>query len=74
MWNYICPELLKAVDSEPELDIKSEHMSALAQCIEHMGSGCLTAEQVEELVTILDTKILKEHFDRQDKRMGEEEY
>merc|ERR1712012_228737 len=69
MWNYICPELLKAVDSEPELDIKSEHMSALAQCIEHMGKGCLTAEQVEELVTILDVKILKEHFDRQNTRM-----
>ena len=31
MWNYICPELLKAVDTEPEADIKSEHMHALAQ-------------------------------------------
>ena len=31
MWNFICPELLKAVDTEPEIDIKSEHMHALAQ-------------------------------------------
>ncbi len=31
MWQFICPELLKAVDTEPENDIKSEHMHALAQ-------------------------------------------
>lgn len=31
MWQYICPELLKAVDLEPENDIRSEHMNSLAQ-------------------------------------------
>ncbi len=31
MWQYICPELLKAVDTEPEVDIQAEHMHALAQ-------------------------------------------
>jgi len=31
MWQFICPELLKAVDSEPEQDVKSEHMYAIAQ-------------------------------------------
>ena len=31
MWQFICPELLKAIDNEPENDIKSEHMHALAQ-------------------------------------------
>ena len=31
MWQYMCPELLKAVDSEPELDVKAEHMYAIAQ-------------------------------------------
>jgi len=33
MWQYICPELLKAVDSEPELDVKAEHMYAIAQVL-----------------------------------------
>ncbi len=31
MWHFICPELLKAIDTEPENEIKSEHMQALAQ-------------------------------------------
>ena len=31
MWQYICPELLKAIDTEPEKDLLSEHMHALAQ-------------------------------------------
>lgn len=33
MWQYICPELLKAVDSEPEQDVKAEHMYAVAQVL-----------------------------------------
>jgi len=35
MWQFICPELLKAVDSEPELDVKAEHMYAVAQVLMH---------------------------------------
>ncbi len=35
MWQFICPELLKAVDTEPESDIKSEHMHSLAQVGSH---------------------------------------
>ena len=31
MWQYICPELLNAIETEPENDVKSEHMSGLAQ-------------------------------------------
>ena len=31
MWQYICPELLKAIETEPEADLKSEHMSSIAQ-------------------------------------------
>jgi len=33
MWQFVCPELLKAVDSEPEQDVKAEHMHAVAQVI-----------------------------------------
>jgi len=69
MWQFVCPELLKALDTEPEQDIKSEHMHSLAQCIEKMGKGCLNDEQVNELVRVL-TKILLEHSERQAARQG----
>ncbi len=40
MWQFICPELLKAVDTEPESDIKSEHMHSLAQVNVMLFSIC----------------------------------
>ena len=39
------------------------------QCIEFMGKGCLTDEQIQELVRFLD-KTLTEHFTRQAARQG----
>jgi len=41
MWQFICPELLKAVDSEPELDVKAEHMHAVAQVCPRVLFGVL---------------------------------
>ena len=31
MWNYICPNLIKAIELEPELSVLPEHMGALAK-------------------------------------------
>jgi hypothetical protein len=31
MWSFICPELLKAIDTEPENEVLPEHMYALAK-------------------------------------------
>ena len=31
MWNFICPELLIALDTEPEQELKSEFMHSLSQ-------------------------------------------
>lgn len=31
MWNFICPELLKAIDTEPENEVLSEHMHSFAK-------------------------------------------
>jgi hypothetical protein len=31
MWSFICPELLKAIDTEPENEVLAEHMHALAK-------------------------------------------
>ena len=49
------------------LQVLSEHMYAMAKCIEVLGSGCLTEEQMQELVKMLD-KVLNDHFDRASKR------
>lgn len=67
MWNYICPELIKAIDSEPESDVLSEHMNSMAKCIEVLGSGCLAEAHMNELIQILD-RLLKEHFSKADER------
>lgn len=63
MWAYICPELLKAVDTEPESEVLLELLYSLAKCIETLGAGCLGTQQMAELLRILD-KLLNEHFDR----------
>ncbi|XP_054270328.1 importin-5 isoform X2 [Macrosteles quadrilineatus] len=68
MWNYICPELLKAISTEPESDVMSELMYSMAKCIETLGSGCLSEAHMAELLQILD-KQLKEHFEREVERL-----
>ena len=40
MWTYICPEVLKAIETEPEADIQSEHMHAFAQVCRHIYNFC----------------------------------
>lgn len=67
MWRYIAPELLKAMDTEPENDVLYENLSSLAGCIETLGSGCLDEAMMTEMLRILD-KLLKEHFDRSQDR------
>lgn len=68
MWAYICPELLKAIDTEPETEVMMELMHSLAQCIETLGNGCLSEEAMTELLRILD-KMLKQHFERAQDRL-----
>ncbi|KAF2351074.1 Armadillo-type fold [Trinorchestia longiramus] len=67
MWSFICPELLKAIETEPENEVLSEHMYSMAKCIEVLGSGCLSEVQMTELVKMLD-KVLTNHFERANKR------
>ncbi|XP_039296349.1 importin-5 [Nilaparvata lugens] len=68
MWQFICPELIKAIDTEPEDDVITELMYSLAKCIEFLGNGCLTEEAMQEVLKILD-KLLKEHFNRAVERL-----
>ncbi|EEC04565.1 Ran-binding protein, putative [Ixodes scapularis] len=67
MWQYICPELLSAIDGEPEKEVLSDHMSSFAQCVTVLNSKCLSEEQLNSLITVLD-KFLKEHFERAEER------
>nr|CAG4645347.1 EOG090X00U8 [Lynceus sp. MCZ IZ 141354] len=75
MWAYISPEFLKAIDTEPEKDVLSEQLAALAKCIENLGVGCLNEAALAELVKILH-RFLGEHFERsaerQEKRKDED--
>uniref|UniRef100_A0A182VXX6 Importin N-terminal domain-containing protein n=1 Tax=Anopheles minimus TaxID=112268 RepID=A0A182VXX6_9DIPT len=67
MWLYICPELLKAIDSEPEADVLTELLHSLARCIETLGGACLSNEAMEEVLKIID-KFMKQHFEKEEKR------
>ncbi|XP_049887445.1 importin-5 [Pectinophora gossypiella] len=67
MWAYILPELLKAIDSEPEQEVQVELLNSLAKCIELLGAGCLPDEMMTEVLRILN-KLLTEHFERATER------
>ncbi|XP_045761353.1 importin-5 [Maniola jurtina] len=67
MWAYILPELLKAIDSEPEQEVQVELLNSLAKCIELLGTGCLSDEMMAEVLRILN-KLLTEHFERATER------
>ncbi|KAL1450070.1 hypothetical protein WDU94_002525 [Cyamophila willieti] len=68
MWTYMCPELIKAIDLEPELSVQSEMLGALGKCIELLGKGCLTPEWLKETLEVID-KIMVQHFENEDKRL-----
>lgn len=67
MWSFICTDLIKAIESEPEQEVLSELMRSFAKCVELMGQSALNDEQVKSLVTILN-KYLQEHFTKQEQR------
>ena len=69
MWAFILPELLKAVEAEPENEVLAELLASVARCVELLGAGCLGEPGMEELVKILD-KTMEEHFKRQEERAG----
>lgn len=76
MWAYICPELLKAIETEPEAEVIAELLHSLAKCIETLGPNCLSQEAMEEVLKIIN-RFMAEHFEKADKRAqarNEEDY
>merc|ERR1719411_52136 len=69
MWAFILPELLKAIEAEPENEVLAELLASLARCVELLGAGCLGEPGMEETVKILD-KTMTEHYKRQEERAG----
>jgi len=69
MWAFILPELLKAVEAEPENDVLAELLASVARCVELLGAGCLGEPGMEETVKLLD-KTLDQHYTRQEERAG----
>ncbi|EFA03140.1 importin-5 [Tribolium castaneum] len=67
MWRFICPELMKAIDTEPEPEVLMILLDSLARCIQTLGAGCLDQEAMTELLRIID-KLMNEHFERADDR------
>lgn len=67
MWNFVSPELLKAIYSEPEGDVVAELLNSLGKCIETLGPNCLGQEAMDEVLKIID-KFMGEHFEKSDKR------
>ena len=52
MWQFICPELLKAVESEPDNDIKSEHLNALAKVSLFVTISCIYLVFCEDAIVV----------------------
>merc|ERR1719461_2677570 len=69
MWSFMLPELLKAIEAEPENEVLAELLASLARCIELLGAGCLGEPGMEETIKLLD-KTLEQHYVRQTERQG----
>jgi HEAT repeat protein len=63
MWRFILKDLLKAIENEPENDVLSELLWCLAKCVECLGAGCLTNEDLKEIVDVLEHQMNK-HFEK----------
>ncbi|XP_041482292.1 importin-5-like [Lytechinus variegatus] len=66
-WAYIYPELLKAIQTEPEVDILQQHMESFSKCIEFLGQRSLNLNQMQEVGTTLND-MFEQHFKRQQER------
>lgn len=67
MWRFICPELLKALDTEPENEVLIPMLDSLARCIQKMGPSYIDQESMQEILRIVD-KLMQEHYERADDR------
>ncbi|XP_078613606.1 importin-5-like isoform X1 [Branchiostoma floridae x Branchiostoma japonicum] len=68
MWNFMCPEIIAAMGTEPESDVLSQLMESFAKCVELLGKGCLSNnEHLSSLGKTINDH-LEAHFHKQDER------
>lgn len=67
MWGYIFPDLLKAVEEEPETEVTADHLWGLSKCVETLGAGCLDQGRMAALFEVLK-KLLEKHFEKATER------
>ncbi|XP_071839523.1 importin-5-like [Apostichopus japonicus] len=67
MWAYIYPPLLKAIQTEPEVDILEQHMESFSKCVEFLGRGCLDDAKMQDVAKALN-EMMDTHFKRQNER------
>lgn len=63
MWRFICPELLRDIDTEPENEVLLVMLDSLARCIQKLGPSYISQESMAEILRIID-KFMTEHFER----------
>jgi len=67
LWNHVKEELFNATESEPETDVKSEQLFAIAAAVELLPHEVLDPETVKKITTIVE-KVFMEHFERSAER------
>lgn len=67
MWEYIFPELIKAVEEEPENEVAADHLWGLYKCVETLGNGCLEEGKMATVFEVLK-KLLENHFEKAKER------
>ncbi|XP_033100992.1 importin-5-like [Anneissia japonica] len=67
MWQFIYPNIMQAIQTEPEVDILQQHMDSFAKCIEFLGKGCMSEQQMNELMKAIND-LFEHHFKRQQER------
>ncbi|KAL1491195.1 hypothetical protein ABEB36_011831 [Hypothenemus hampei] len=67
MWRFICPELLRAVDTEPENEVLLVLLDSLARCIQKLGPSYINQEWMSEILKIID-KLMNDHYERENDR------
>uniref|UniRef100_A0A914UJU1 TOG domain-containing protein n=1 Tax=Plectus sambesii TaxID=2011161 RepID=A0A914UJU1_9BILA len=76
MWTTMFPALLDAIQSEHDLEVVADDLHALAQCVEVLGTGALSAEQITTVTELLSAELKKhdERFHARDKLRSDDDH
>lgn len=76
LWSFIFPDLLKAIEYEPEKDVLCDMFASLASCIECVGKKHISDGQINQITIILQ-RYIEDHFSQVEarkQRRGDEDY